>query len=235
MKLKKKANTVRIPPLKRAIKVNRKSSDIEGESAVSKALKNVRKVFEKKTVESTNEEPKLPIKSYRTKKTKQRLRKKQVYPRGIVYVGHIPHGFYEEQMTDYFKQFGKVTRVRVARSKNTGKSRGYGYIEFMHPEVAKIAAETMHNYLMCGRLLKATYIPPERQHPRYFAGKPWTEKVYPKKENRNAVNKVRNANPKKQEHARFVQSTRDKLSALEKKLKEKGFDLKFVPASDVKA
>lgn len=37
--------------------------------------------------------------------------------KGIVYVGHIPHGFYEEQMKQYFKQFGNVTRVRVARSK----------------------------------------------------------------------------------------------------------------------
>jgi RNA recognition motif-containing protein len=37
----------------------------------------------------------------------------------------------------------------------TGKSRGYGYIEFKLPEVAKIAAETMNNYLMCGRLLKS--------------------------------------------------------------------------------
>lgn len=40
------------------------------------------------------------------------------YQRGIVYLGHIPHGFYEEQMTEYFTQFGKVTRVRVVRSRN---------------------------------------------------------------------------------------------------------------------
>jgi len=49
-------------------------------------------------------------------KHKQRLRKK--IKRGIVYVGHIPHGFYEQQMEDYFQQFGKVTRVRVSRSRN---------------------------------------------------------------------------------------------------------------------
>jgi len=36
----------------------------------------------------------------------------------------------------------------------TGRSRGYGYVEFVDTDVAKIAAETMHNYLMCGRLLK---------------------------------------------------------------------------------
>lgn len=46
------------------------------------------------------------------------IKRRKVYPRGVVYLGHIPHGFYEEQMTDYFKQFGEITRVRVARSKN---------------------------------------------------------------------------------------------------------------------
>lgn len=37
--------------------------------------------------------------------------------RGVVYLGHLPHGFFEEQIKDYFKQFGSVTRVRVSRSK----------------------------------------------------------------------------------------------------------------------
>lgn len=36
----------------------------------------------------------------------------------------------------------------------TGRSCGYGYVEFFRPEVAKIAAETMNNYLMNGRLVK---------------------------------------------------------------------------------
>lgn len=45
MKIKKKSNAVRVPPLKKAIKVKRNSSDAE-ESTVSKALKNVKKVLE---------------------------------------------------------------------------------------------------------------------------------------------------------------------------------------------
>lgn len=58
-------------------------------------------------------------KSYKINKTKIRQTKFQKkHSRGIIYLGHIPHGFYEEQMTDYFKQFGNVTRVRVVRSKN---------------------------------------------------------------------------------------------------------------------
>lgn len=73
--------------------------------------------------------------------------------RGIVYVGHIPHGFYEDEMRAFFKQFGIVTRVVMCRSQRSGRSKGYGYVEFLHPEVAKIAAESMNNYLMFKRKL----------------------------------------------------------------------------------
>lgn len=37
--------------------------------------------------------------------------------RGVVYVGHLPHGFYETQLKDYFSQFGSVTKVHVSRNK----------------------------------------------------------------------------------------------------------------------
>ncbi len=36
---------------------------------------------------------------------------------GVVYVGRIPHGFYEQEMRKYFSQFGMVKRLRLARSK----------------------------------------------------------------------------------------------------------------------
>lgn len=83
-----------------------------------------------------------------TKKAKLRPEK------GVVYLGHIPHGFYEDGIKAYAKQFGNVTRVRVARSKVTGRSKGYAFVEFRNPDVAKIFAETVDNYLMYNRILK---------------------------------------------------------------------------------
>uniref|UniRef100_A0A1B6G2E0 RRM domain-containing protein n=1 Tax=Cuerna arida TaxID=1464854 RepID=A0A1B6G2E0_9HEMI len=87
--------------------------------------------------------------------------------RGVVYLSHIPYGFYEEQLDKYFSQFGIVTNVCVPRSK-TGRSKGYAFIEFKHADVAEIAAETMDNYLMFNRLLKAKYLPPKQQKPHLF-------------------------------------------------------------------
>lgn len=58
-------------------------------------------------------------------------------PSGVVYIGHIPHGFYEEAMNGFFKQFGDVVRVRVSRSKLSGRCKvggerrwgGWGMVE----------------------------------------------------------------------------------------------------------
>jgi len=35
----------------------------------------------------------------------------------VVYVGRIPHGFYEEQMRAYFSQFGVIKNLRLSRNK----------------------------------------------------------------------------------------------------------------------
>ena len=35
---------------------------------------------------------------------------------GVIYLGHIPHGFYEDQMRGFFSQFGGVSRLRLARN-----------------------------------------------------------------------------------------------------------------------
>ncbi len=74
----------------------------------------------------------------------------------MVYIGRIPHGFYEDQMRGYFSQFGEITRLRLSRNKKTGKSKHYAFIEFKHVEVAQVVVDTMDNYLLLGHILKCT-------------------------------------------------------------------------------
>ena len=38
----------------------------------------------------------------------------------VMYIGHIPHGFYEDQLHSFFSQFGNIRRLRLSRSKKTG-------------------------------------------------------------------------------------------------------------------
>lgn len=89
---------------------------------------------------------------------------------GVVYIGRIPHGFFENEMRGYFSQFGKVLRLRISRNKRTGKSKHYGFIEFASRKVAEIVCDTMHNYLMNGRLLQCKLMDDERVHTELFKG-----------------------------------------------------------------
>lgn len=89
---------------------------------------------------------------------------------GTVYVGRVPHGFYEHQMRAYFEQFGTITRLRLSRNKVTGASKHFAFIEFASEEVAKIVAETMDNYLMFGHILKCKFAPEETLHQDVWKG-----------------------------------------------------------------
>ncbi|XP_016058898.1 PREDICTED: MKI67 FHA domain-interacting nucleolar phosphoprotein, partial [Miniopterus natalensis] len=98
----------------------------------------------------------------------QRKQEKAKLTPGVIYVGHLPPALYETQIRKYFSQFGTVTRLRLSRSKKTGNSKGYAFVEFESEDVAKIVAETMNNYLFGERLLKCHFMPPEKVHEELF-------------------------------------------------------------------
>lgn len=104
------------------------------------------------------------------KKLKQAAQKGSKEGPGAVYVGRIPHGFYENEMRQYFSQFGTITKLRLSRNRKTGQSKHFAFLEFESTEVAKIVAETMDNYLMFGHILKCKYVQPEYLHPETFKG-----------------------------------------------------------------
>jgi nucleolar protein 15 len=89
---------------------------------------------------------------------------------GVVFVGRVPHGFYEQQMKAYFSQFGEVTKLRLARNKKTGQSKHFAFVEFASAEVADIVAQTMDKYLLFGHILQCKVIPPSSVHPELFKG-----------------------------------------------------------------
>ncbi|KAF5327634.1 hypothetical protein D9619_004325 [Psilocybe cf. subviscida] len=114
---------------------------------------------------------------------KRKLEKAKQNPgedRGVLFLGRLPHGFYEDQLKAYFSQFGTVTRLRVSRNKKTGKSKHYGFIEFDSSAVAQIVADTMDNYLLMGHILRCKVIPKDEVHPELWVGANRKWRVVPK-------------------------------------------------------
>ncbi|XP_057381851.1 MKI67 FHA domain-interacting nucleolar phosphoprotein-like [Daphnia carinata] len=156
------------------------------------------------------------------KKTKKYTKNAQ--KRGVVYLGHLPHGFYEEELRGFFSQFGKVARVKVSRSSKTGKSKGYAFVEFAFNDVAKIVAETMNNYLMFERLVKAQYIPPEKVHSKMFPSRFMTSEVYPTVVRRNRLMAKQEKTPTEKDKQKHRGRILFKITRAVSALKEMGID-----------
>ncbi|GIX66332.1 nucleolar phosphoprotein [Babesia caballi] len=85
----------------------------------------------------------------------------------VIYVGNLPKPLTESQIKTYFSQFGTVVKIRLMKSKKTGNSRGYCYVQFETPEIASIAAEAMNNYFIDGRVLKV-HLKPMKDNVRHL-------------------------------------------------------------------
>ncbi len=78
--------------------------------------------------------------------------------KGVIYIGRLPDGFEEKELSKYFNQFGEITNVKLARNKKTGKSRHFAFLEFSNVDDAKIAQDTMNNYLLMNHQLKVELV-----------------------------------------------------------------------------
>lgn len=115
----------------------------------------------------------VPKLSKETKAAMKKLRAEQAEESdkpGVVYVGRIPHGFYENEMREYFKQFGTILKLRMSRNPKTGASRHFAFIQFESAGVADIVARTMDNYLLFQHILKVKLVPDEQVHDELFKG-----------------------------------------------------------------
>jgi cold-inducible RNA-binding protein len=56
-----------------------------------------------------------------------------------VYVGNLPWGATEGELKDHFSQYGAVKGARIITDRETGKSRGFGFVEFTDTSSAEKA------------------------------------------------------------------------------------------------
>ncbi len=113
---------------------------------------------------------KIPAGALATAETRSLSNKSNKEEAGVIYIGHLPHGFYEHELRSYMGQFGNVTRLRVSRSKRTGGSKGYAFLEFEEESTAEVVARTMDGYLLFGHVLRVKLVPKAQVHAQLWKG-----------------------------------------------------------------
>lgn len=143
---------------------------------------------------------------------------------GVIYVGRIPHGFYEPQMKAYFSQFGEITNLRLARNKKTGASQHHAFVEFASAAVADIVAKTMDKYLLFGHILQVRRVPREQVQEGLFKGAGRRKKPAPR--NRLEGRKLKQGATRDVWEKR-VEMENQRRAAKAEKLREMGYEFEM--------
>lgn len=70
-----------------------------------------------------------------------------------LYVGNLPYSFRDSDMEQAFAQFGTVTSAKVMMERDTGRSKGFGFVEMGSPAEAQAAIAGMNGQQHGGRAL----------------------------------------------------------------------------------
>jgi len=68
-----------------------------------------------------------------------------------LYVGNLAYSVRDESLHEAFSQFGTVTSAKVMMDRETGRSKGFGFVEMASLEVAQAAITGLHGMSVDGR------------------------------------------------------------------------------------
>ena len=193
-----------------------------------KQIKNKLENKEELEIESSKEEESIKEEEKNIKKNKKREIQNEEGissnpSTGVIYVGHLPWGFLDDNLKKYFSQFGNITRIISPKSSKTGRSVGYAFIEFEDEETARIAAKTMNNYILFEKILKCSFVEDKKKYDRIFLK--WKKKFEFKERYKIQCEKMKKKN--KEEIKTMIQGLLDREEQRREKMKELGIKYEY--------
>jgi RNA recognition motif-containing protein len=70
-----------------------------------------------------------------------------------IYVGNLSWSMTDEDLNNLFSQYGTITSAKILKEKNTGRSKGFGFVEMEDAEAAKAAIAALNESEVQGRKL----------------------------------------------------------------------------------
>ena len=85
-----------------------------------------------------------------------------------IFVGNLSFGTTDDSLRALFEQFGAIDRVNVVTDRDTGRSRGFAFVEMSNDEEARRAISSLDGKELDGRALRVNEARPKED--RGFGG-----------------------------------------------------------------
>ncbi|MCV2419500.1 RNA recognition motif domain-containing protein [Paucibacter sp. DJ2R-2] len=87
-----------------------------------------------------------------------------------LYVGNLAYSVRDESLHEAFSQFGSVTSAKVMMDRDTGRSKGFGFVEMGSDAEAQTAINGMNGQDLDGRAIVVNEARPREERPGGFGG-----------------------------------------------------------------
>lgn len=82
-----------------------------------------------------------------------------------LYVGNLAYSTTEDELREKFSQYGEVDSVNVIMDRDTGRSKGFGFVEMGSEDAAKAAIDSLNGTELDGRTIKVSESKPQERRP----------------------------------------------------------------------
>lgn len=83
-----------------------------------------------------------------------------------LFVGNIAYSVTEETLRAKFAEIGEVTSVNIIKDRETGRSKGFGFVEYAKAEDAERAIKELNGFNLEDRPLSVLEARPQEERPR---------------------------------------------------------------------
>ena len=87
-----------------------------------------------------------------------------------IYVGNMSYSTSEDQLRELFEAYGAVDSVRVISDRDTGRPKGFAFVEMSDAAAAKAAKDALNGKELDGRALTVNEAKPRADRPRGGGG-----------------------------------------------------------------
>jgi RNA recognition motif-containing protein len=87
-----------------------------------------------------------------------------------IYVSNLSFNVQDEDLKEFFAPYGEVSSAKIINDRETGKSRGFGFVELADDEAAKKAIAELDGATVEGRAIKVMEAKPKEDKPRGGGG-----------------------------------------------------------------
>jgi RNA recognition motif-containing protein len=82
-----------------------------------------------------------------------------------IYVSNLSFNVADEDLKDFFAEYGEITSAKIIMDRATGRSRGFGFVEMPNDEEAKKAIQELDGGVVEGRTISVTVAKPREERP----------------------------------------------------------------------